>query len=340
MEQIFELPLLVEGYEIERLTSAYERETMQVRLLGGGHDGVGEDVSPFGGRFEPFAPPPPLALSGEWTLGGFCAHVSALDQWAAPPQWEGMRRFRNWAFESAALDLAVRQDGRTLPEILSRRPRPVRFVNSLGLGDPPAFDALQARLARYPELRFKLDADARWTPELVDALAATGAVDIVDFKGQYGLEVADEAQLARMYAYVLERFPDALLEDPHDAPAIAPLVAPHAARVSYDAPIREAADIAARPHATRTINVKPSRIGSLAALFAIYEHCEREGVRMYGGGMGELGVGRGQAQLLASMFHPDSPNDIAPSAYNEPALTDGLPASPLAPPPAPFGFRW
>ncbi len=38
---------------------------------------------------------------------------------------------------------------------------------------------------------------------------------------------------------------------------------------------------------------------------------------MYGGGMGELGVGRGQIELLAAMFHPDAPNDVAPSAYNE-----------------------
>ena len=60
---------------------------------------------------------------------------------------------------------------------------------------------------------------------------------------------------------------------------------------------------------------------------------------MYSGGMGELGVGRGQTQLLSSMFHPDAPNDIAPSAYNEPSLTDGLPGSPL-PAPAPTGFRW
>jgi L-alanine-DL-glutamate epimerase-like enolase superfamily enzyme len=329
------LPLVVDGYEIERLESGYERETMHVRLVGGGQDGLGEDVSPL----EPFAAPPALPLAGEWTLGAFCAHLATLDQWPAPPEWEAMRRYRNWAFESAALDLAVRQDGRALPEILGRALRPVRFVNSLGLGDPPAFETLQARLDRYPALRFKLDADARWTPELVEALAATGAVDIVDFKGQYGLEVADEALLAGMYELVLDRFSDALLEDPHDLPDIAPLVASHVARVSYDAPIHEVADLGATAHAARTVNIKPSRIGSLAMLFAIYDHCERHGVRMYGGGMGELGVGRGQAQLLASMFHADAPNDIAPSPYNAPSLSEGLPESPLeARPPA--GFRW
>jgi L-alanine-DL-glutamate epimerase-like enolase superfamily enzyme len=333
-DAIAELPLVVEAYEVERLSSGYERETMHVRLLGGGHDGLGEDVSPF-----EFAAPPALPLAGERTLGAFCAHLAALDQWPAPPAWDPMRRYRNWAFESAALDLALRQDGRPLPEVLGRELRPVRFVNSLGLGDPPSFDTLQARLAGYPALRFKLDADARWTPELVDALAATGAVDIVDFKGQYGLEVADEALLAAMYECVLERLPDALLEDPHDLPGVAPLVAPHAGRVSYDAPIHEVADIGATAHRARTVNVKPSRVGSLASLFAIYDHCERHGVRMYAGGMGELGVGRGQAQLLASLFHADAPNDIAPSAYNAPSLAPALRTSPLEPP-SPVVFRW
>jgi hypothetical protein len=38
---------------------------------------------------------------------------------------------------------------------------------------------------------------------------------------------------------------------------------------------------------------------------------------MYGGGMAELGVGRGQIQLLAALCHADAPNDVAPSAYNE-----------------------
>jgi L-alanine-DL-glutamate epimerase-like enolase superfamily enzyme len=328
---IFELPLTVDGYEIERLTSGYERQTNLVRLRGAGREGLGEDVSPFGDQ--PSAPPSDLALAGEWTLGAFCDHVSRLDQWTEPPEWEDMmRRLRNWAFESAALDLALRQAGRSLPEVLGREPKPVRFVNSLGLGDPPAIEALHKRLDSYPELRFKLDADARWTPELIDAVAASGAVDIVDFKGRYGLEVADEDQLLRMYEYVLPRFPDALFEDPHEAAEA--LMEPYAQRISHDAPIHAVEDIT-----TPTINIKASRIGSLRRLFAIYEHCERNGIRMYSGGMGELGCGRGQAQLLTAMFHPDAPNDIAPSPYNEPELRTGLPVSPLTPD-SPVGFRW
>ena len=78
----------------------------------------------------------------------------------------------------------------------------------------------------------------------------------------------------------------------------------------------------------------------MRALLDIYDHCEQAGVRMYGGGMGEREVARGQIELLASLFHPDSTNDVAPSPYNQPDLPAGLPQSPLVPgAPAP-GFRW
>jgi len=81
-------------------------------------------------------------------------------------------------------------------------------------------------------------------------------------------------------------------------------------------------------------------VGSLHPLLDLYAHCTERGVRMYGGGMGEVGVGRGQIQLLASLFHPDAPNDVAPVGYNATDPLDGLPSSPLRPRPAAYGFRW
>src|SRR6185312_13762972 len=111
-------------------------------------------------------------------------------------------------------------------------------------------------------------------------------------------------------------------------------------RVSFDAPIATAADVQGADFGARIVNVKPSRIGGLQALSEIYAHCEAEGLRMYGGGMGEVGIARGQIELLASLFHPDGPNDVAPSAYNLPELPDGLPQSPLVPDPGVPGFRW
>ena len=175
---------------------------------------------------------------------------------------------------------------------------------------------------------------------LVDEVAATGAVDTIDFKGHYGFEVEDPEALSALYDDVIAAFPDAYLEDPHNLPEIAERLGDHLERVSYDSPIRSAEDIGATPLAARVVNVKPSRIGSLRALFEVYARCARERRPMYGGGMGELGVGRGQIELLAALFHADAPNDVAPSAYNEDDPPGGLPASPLAPRPAATGFRW
>jgi L-alanine-DL-glutamate epimerase-like enolase superfamily enzyme len=343
--RLAELPLVVEGYERERLDAppafGHDRATELIRLAGGGSEGVGEDITAYV-REEGFelTRAPALPLDGEWTLAGFSDHLGSIEQWTEPPKWDLARNWRNWAYESAALDLALRQAGRALNEVLELEPRPVRFVNSFGLGDPPQFATLRRRLDRYPDMRFKLDAEATWDEELLRSVAATGAVETIDFKGQYGLEVKDPDALLVLYERVVEIFPDAVLEDPHDLPGVAEVLQPHLDRVSYDAPIRGAADLDATPLRVRIVNVKPTRIGGIRALSEVYERCQREGIRMYGGGMGELGPARGQIELLASLFHPDAPNDVAPSAFNDEDPPGGLPTSPLSPRPEATGFRW
>ncbi len=335
---VAELPLTIAALDYGQLDPGpgfgEAHSSRLVRLAGDGHEGLGEDITLFMEQ-----PPPDLVLAGRWTLGDFCEHLAGVEQWSAPPQWEMARRWRNWAYESAALDLALAQAGRALHDVVGREPRPVTYVNSLGLGEPASVGTILRRLERYPSLRFKLDAAVTWTPEIVDALVGTGAVHTIDFKGQYGLEVEDEAALAELYERLLAQFPDALIEDPHDLPAIAALVEPHTGRVSYDAPIHTVADLDAVPVAARTFNVKPSRVGRLCDLFALYAACEDRGLAMYGGGMGELGVARGQIQLLAAMFSPDGPNDIAPPGFNALDPQEALPSSPLEPDPAPTGFR-
>jgi hypothetical protein len=343
--RLAELPLVVESCEYDRMHAVlardFQRVTTHVRLVGAGAYGLGEDVSVHvedGTSLHETQPTLPLA--GEWTLAGFCDHLATLDPWPKPPEWEPARRYRDWAFESAALDLALRQAGRALHDVLGLEPRPVCFVNSLGLGEQPSIDHVRRRLARSPGARFKLDAEATWSPALVDEVAATGAVDTIDFKGHYGFEVKDPEALGALYDRVLAAFPDAYLEDPHDLPEIARRLGDHVERVSYDAPILSAEDIGATPLPARVVNVMPSRIGSVRALFEVYARCARERRPMYGGGMGELGVGRGHIELLAALFHADAPNDVAPSAYNEDDPPGGLPASPLAPRPEATGFRW
>jgi L-alanine-DL-glutamate epimerase-like enolase superfamily enzyme len=342
--RLSELPVVVESYELERLAAqlayGFERVTTRIRLRGGGVDGLGEDVSPYEGEDNTLhVIGPVLPLAGEWTLGSLCERLGELDQWPVAPTWEMARWWRNWAFESAALDLALNQAGRPLHEILGREPRPLRFVNSLGLGEPPTFDPIRRRLDRHPDLRFKLDATPAWTPELIEELAATGAVEIVDFKGHYGLELGELPAVLAMYERVIAAFPDALLEDAHDLPEVKELLEPEAHRISYDAPIHSAADLDAVPLEPRAVNIKPCRVGELRSLLDVYAACDARGVIAYGGGMGELDVGRGQIQLLASLFHADGPNDTAPSGYNADTPAAELPQSPMPPAPAATGFR-
>src|SRR5687767_11164195 len=174
------MPFVIEACEYDRLipvlANEFERITTHVRLVGDGTGGLGEDVSVF--REDGTAlheTRPALGLEGEWTLAGFCEHLATLELWPEPPEWDGALRFRQWAFESAALDLALRQAGRSLHDVLGLELQPVRFVNSLGLGEQPSIERLRRRLARSPGVRFKLDAEATWSPALVDEVAATGA---------------------------------------------------------------------------------------------------------------------------------------------------------------------
>jgi hypothetical protein len=338
------LPLVVESYEFDRLSTTmaygFERVTTRVRLLGAGIEGAGEDVSPYEAEDDTLhVTRPELPLAGEWTLASFCDRLAELDLWPVAPQWDMARRWRNWAFESAALDLALSQAGRPLHEVIGREPRPLRFVNSLGLGDPPTFDPIRRRLERHPGLRFKLDVTPAWTRALMDEVAATGAVEIVDFKGQYGLETGELPALVAMYERAIAAFPDALLEDAHDLPEVADLLGSEAGRISYDAPIQSAQDLDATPLRPRAVNIKPCRVGDLRSLFEVYAVCDERGLITYGGGMGELDVARGQIQLLASLFHPDGPNDTAPAGYNADDPAADLPPSPLPAHPASAGFR-
>jgi len=341
------LPVEVDGYRLEDLRAPFaagdrERVCTLVYVSGAGHEGVGEDVTYDDHDHAVFQRAGAVHdLSGRWTLAEVCERVESVDLFGEPPNSENYRRFRVWAFESALLDLALRQAGISLAAALGRRPRPMRYVCSLRLGEPPTLDPVRRRLALDPGLHFKLDATSSWTPELIDELVATGAVDSVDFKSFYRGSGVDQPADPVLYRRVAEAFPDAWLEDPDISfPDTAAVLADAHDRITWDAPIHSVADIDALAFAPRMVNIKPSRIGAIRDLFATYDHCATMGIGAYGGGQTELGAGRGQAQYLAALFHPDGPNDLAPSAYNDPDPPAGIPSSPLQPPADRPGFRW
>jgi hypothetical protein len=345
-ELLADLRLEVEGYTLEGLrsqvSSGFERLTTVVHLHGGGEEGIGEDVVYDAEDHVALQEAGPVHdLKGTYSLKEFCDHVDELDLFPQPPNRDVSRLYRRWTFHSAALDLALRQAGKPLHDALQRGPRPVTFVVSLRLGEPPTLDPIERRLAKYPTLRFKLDPTSSWTPELIDALVATGAVDSVDFKSLYRGTVVDQPPDPVLYERVVTAFPDAWLEDPDVVtPETASVLENHHDRITWDAPIHSIDDIEALPFAPKMVNIKPSRIGGLPKLCATYDYCAERGIGAYGGGQFELGPGRGQAQYLASLFHPDTPNDLAPSEFNQDDPPPGLPSSPLEPRPSDIGFRW
>jgi hypothetical protein len=216
----------------------------------------------------------------------------------------------------------------------------VRFVVSLRLGEPPTLEPISRRLELYPGLRFKLDPTTSWDEQLISQLVATGSVDSVDFKGLYSGTVVDQPADPLLYSRVVEAFPHAWIEDPALTPETEPVLAPHRQRFSWDAPIHSIADIESLRYPPRMVNIKPSRLGGLRNLLDAYDYCAQRAIGNYGGGQFELGVGRGQNQYLASLFHADAPNDVAPTGFNLPDTPGDLPTSPLAPLPAATGFRW
>jgi L-alanine-DL-glutamate epimerase-like enolase superfamily enzyme len=349
-DRLAALPIRIESYELEdqdREYGEFTRPSTIIHMRGNGHEGLGEDVvyTPLDHIAHRDAGPV-HDLSGPSTLGELCELLGELDLFpgAAPEYEEASRHYRRWAYESAALDLALRQSGVPLHEAVGREPEPLTFVCSTRLGGigedapPSTTEPVRKRLAKYPTLRFKLDPENDWDDELVAELKEIAEVDILDLKGLYKGTPVDVETDPDLYRRVADAFPNAYLEDPDINDETRPVLKPRADRITWDAPLHSLADVEER--ARKAINSKPSRFGSLRELMSVYDHCEREGIAIYGGGQGEVGPGRGQIQYLASLFHPDTPNDVAPSGYNDPSVPDGLATSPMDRVPSDTGFGW
>jgi hypothetical protein len=331
-DRVSGLEVKIADYSVQRrelaVSSEFTRVTTTVVLHGRGERGEGEDVSYTSADHDEF--PAALPLAGSWTLGEYSAEADRHELFAHDPGMEAARDYRRWAFESAALDLALRQAGRTLGDVVGREHRPVRFVASTR-GDAFAW------LAALPDLELKLDPSPEWDEAFMRRLAATGAVRVLDLKGWYRGTVVDLPPDPQLYGAVAAWFPEAVIEDAWLEDGLQDALAGAETRLSFDAPIHSLADLDALPLAPRWLNVKPSRFGTLPRLLECIEACEERGIRMYGGGQFELGPGRRQIQTLASVFYPEGPNDVAPGVYNEGEPRPGLPRSPL-PPPDSVGF--
>jgi hypothetical protein len=342
-ETVKDLRLTIEEYDLDvrslDVSSDFTRKTTTIRLVGRGEEGLGEDVTYDAAEHDAqLARGAVLPLAGEWTLGSFSQHLGEQPLFEGEPQMHAFHDYRRWAYESAALDLALRQNGMSLAQAVGRELRPLTYVVSMRLGEPPTLDRVQGWLALYPGLRFKLDATSDWTDELVAELRELGCVDSIDFKGHYTGTIVDQPPDPALYRRIIEGLPGIWLEDPAIVDGTRELLVAVAPQVTWDAIIHSVSDIEALPWPPQTVNVKPSRFGSVERLFAAYDYCEEHEIGAYGGGQFELGVGRGHIQYLAALFHPDTPNDVAPGGFNLPDPAPGLPSSPLTVTPRGTGF--
>jgi hypothetical protein len=316
-DAVAELPLTVEGCRTERrqaaVSSEFTRVTTTVVLEGEGRTGEGEDVTYEAAEHDDF---PELRERGASTLDALSQLLDGYD----------LSDYRRWAFESAALCLALRQNGTSLGRLVGREYGPVRFVVSTRL-------EMRTWLDLYPEMEFKLDPTSEWTAERIRETASTGRVRVQDLKGQYHGTAVDQPPDPYLYRWVVESFPEAIIEDPALTDGTRAALRGAESRLSWDAPIHSVSDIEARD--SSYVNIKPSRFGTVRRLFDAIDYCNARGITMYGGGQFELGPGRPQIQGLASLFYADSPNDVAPGAYNIGGPRPGLPQSPLPAPDPP-----
>jgi hypothetical protein len=315
-EAVAGLTLKVDDYALERRESQtpadWTRVTTTVVLEGDGATGEGEDVTYEAAMHD--GVPDGLMLAGTWSLEDLSHRLDEFEELA-----EGYRR---WAFESAGLDLALRQNGLGLGETVGRREQPVRFVVSTRA-------APERWLEVAPELEFKLDAEKDWDRPLLRRLRELDRVRVVDLKAYYHGTVVDLAPDPELYRAIAEELSDVVIEDAWLDDGLREALAGAEDRLSFDAPVHSLADLDALALEPHWLNIKPSRFGTVRGLLETIEACEERGISMYGGGQYELGPGRPQIQRLASVFYPDGPNDVAPSAYNEGEPREGLPQSPL-----------
>jgi hypothetical protein len=317
-DSLAELTVKVDGYRLERRESAtpsgWTRVTTTVVLEGDSATGEGEDVTYEADLHD--GVPDELMLAGTWSVEDLSHHLDEFEELT-----EGYRR---WAFESAVLDLGLRQNELGLGEALGRKERPIRFVVSTRA-------APQRWLEVAPGLEFKLDAEKDWDRELLRGLRELDRVRVVDLKAYYRGTSVDLAPDPELYRAVVEELPDVIIEDAWLEDGLRETLVGAEDRLSFDAPVHSLADLDGLPLEPRWLNVKPSRFGTVRELLETIEACEERGISMYGGGQYELGPGRLHIQRLASLFYPDGPNDVAPHEYNEGEPREGLPQSPLEP---------
>src|SRR5439155_25371124 len=204
----------------------FRRVTTTVHLRGGGAEGLGEDVTYLADLHEDVPVP---EVAGRWTLESFSESLDGFRFFGAQVEDSAANDYRRWAWESAALDLALCQAGTTLEDVVRREPKPVTYVVSTRVTN------VQPLLELYPDMRFKLDPGPEWTDDTIDHLAELECVDTADFKGVYRGSFRQPPD-PRLYRRLAEALPGAWPQDPGLDDETDEVLRPHRDRITWDAP--------------------------------------------------------------------------------------------------------
>ena len=344
-----DLPLEVEDYTLER---ARARRLQRLHPpvdrhppRGGGHEGLGEDVTYDGvDHVASRTPGRPAAGRALHAWRTFCRPPRRRSTCSRPSRCATSRASTGAGrSSSAALDLALRQAGQPLHEVLGREPRPVTFVVSLRLGEPatlaplaPAAGALPgAALQARPDRELDARADRASSPPPAPSTRSTS-------RALYRGTVVDNPADPVLYRRVAEAFPEAWIEDPDlDSPRPADALADAHDRITWDAPIHSVVDIEALPF--------PPQDGQRQAL-ALRRRCAScsaptttapsTASAPTAAASSSSGRGAGRSSTSRRCSIPTRPTTSRRAATTRPTARPGLPLSPLEPVPSAVGFRW
>ena len=140
-DSVRDLPLVVAGYALDGLeqqvSSGFLRKSTVIRLHGAGEEGCGEDVTYEATEHDRVQAQGPVAPAGRrrGRSTAFSQHLATLPLFDHEPEQHAYLDYRRWGYESAALDLALRQAGTVARARSSDRPvEPLTFVVSMRLG--------------------------------------------------------------------------------------------------------------------------------------------------------------------------------------------------------------
>ena len=340
----------IESYELtghDREFGDFTRPSTVVHLRGDGQEGIGEDVVYTCSTTSPTATPARCSTSpAPTTLGEACELLGELDLF--PARRRSTRRRATTAAGPTSRRRSTSPCARTgSPSGRSSSATPSRFASSARPGSAASAthahksstEAIRKRLDAYPDLEFKLDPENDWDAELIDEIAGLAPVRVLDLKGMYrgtpGRRRHRPRALPRGRRDVSRRLPRGPRHQRRDRARCSsrtPTGSPGTRRCTRSPTSR-------RWRARRSTR-SPRGSARCGSCWRSTSTASANGIAIYGGGQGELECGRGQIQYLASLFHADTPNDVAPSGYNDPAVPAGMPTSPMDPAQSETGFRW